>query len=195
MPLARLPRYKEFLQILRERLPDEKVSHCIFVAEYAASLATKAGVAHDDIVTAALLHDLCRTEEPENLLARARGYGIDISESAMEFPMLLHGPVAAEECRDELGVFEEDIYEAIYWHTTGRTGLGRTGQLLFLADFSEPTRKFPEAAEARALAREEGFEVAIRYVARTKLYFQQAHEVIDPNLEDFHLWLEKEYPG
>jgi predicted HD superfamily hydrolase involved in NAD metabolism len=195
MPLAKMPRYKEFLQCIRGRLPDEKVSHCIFVAEYAASLSAKAGVPHDEIVTAGMLHDLCRVDAPDLLLSRARGYGIDISEAALEFPMLLHGPVAAEECREDLGIWDDDVYEAIYWHTTGRPGLGRTGQLLFVADFSEPTRKFPEAAEARVLAREEGFESALRYVARTKLYFQRKKDVIDPNLEDFLHWIEQEYPA
>lgn len=195
MPITKVRRYKEFLQLLRERLPDEKVSHSIFVAEYAASLATLAGVPHDEMVTAAMLHDLCRTETQENLLIRARGYGLHVSDTALEAPMLLHGPVAAEECRAELGIDDEDIYEAIYWHTTGRPQWGRTGQLLFLADFSEPTRRFPEAARARALVRERGFEAALCYAAEAKLGFQKTRDVLEPNLAAFLLWLRKEYPA
>jgi predicted HD superfamily hydrolase involved in NAD metabolism len=188
-------RYKEFLGLLRENLPEDKVSHCIFVAEYAASLAVKAGVPHDEVVTAGMLHDLCRAQSGDVLLARARGYGLDISESQLQVPMLLHGPVAAEECRDELGIDDEDVYNAIYWHTTGRPGLGRTGQLIYLADFSEPTRKFPEAAKARTLAREQGFEAALRYVARAKFAHLQSKEVVDPIAEDFLHWVEQAYPA
>lgn len=195
MPIVKLPRYKEFLQLLRENLPEDKVSHSIFVAEYAASLALKAGVVHDNIVTAGMLHDLCRAQSGEVLLARARGYGLDISEAALTAPMLLHGPVAAEECRDELGIDDPDIYDAIFWHTTGTPGLGRTGLLLYLADFSEPTRKFPEAARARAIAREEGFEAALRYAARAKWDFMQGREIVDPIAEDFLHWVEREYPA
>lgn len=195
MPIASMPRYKEFLQLIRERLSDEKVSHSIFVAEYAASLAVKAGVPHDEIVTAGMLHDLCRNQSAEVLLTRARGYGIDISEAAFEMPLLLHGPVAAEECRDELGIWDDDVYDAIFWHTTGRAGLGRIGQLLFLADFSEPTRKFPEAAQARTLARTAGFEAALIYAARAKLDYLQSSAVIDHNLEDFLRYVELEYPA
>lgn len=195
MPIVRMRRYKEFLQLLREQLPEDKVSHSIFVAEYAASMAVKAGVSHDEVVTAGMLHDLCRAQSGEVLLARARGYGLDIGEAALQVPMLLHGPVAAEECREELGIEDEDIYNAIFWHTTGRPGLGRTGQLIYLADFSEPTRKFPEAARARALAREEGFEAALRYAARAKFEFLQSKEAVDPMAEDFLLWVEREYPA
>ena len=195
MPVARFPRYKEFLKLLRERLPDEKVTHSIFVAEYAASIAVRAGAPHDEVVTAGLLHDLCRAEDPEILLTRARGYGLDVSEVQLEMPALLHGPVAAEECRDELGIWDEDVYSAIYWHTTGHPGLGRIGQVLFLADFAEPSRKFPEAVEARILVREAGFEAALRFAARAKLEFQRTRPVIDPNLEDFLHWLDQEYPA
>lgn len=195
MPIVRMRRYREFLHLLRENLPEEKVSHCIFVAEYAASLAVKAGVFHDEVVTAGMLHDLCRAQSGEVLLARAQGYGLDISETALQVPMLLHGPVAAEECREELGIEDEDVYNAIYWHTTGCPGLGRTGQVIFLADFSEPTRKFPEAARARTIAREEGFEAALRYTVRAKLDYLQSKEIVDPMLEDFALWVEQEYPA
>lgn len=195
MPIVNFSRYKEFLQLLREQLPEEKVSHSIFVAEYAASLSAKVGVAHDAIVTAGMLHDLCRAQSGDVLLTRARGYGLDISEAAIQVPMLLHGPVAAEECREELGIWDQDVYDAIFWHTTGSPGLGRTGLLLYLADFSEPTRKFPEAAQARALMREQGFEAALRYTARAKFEHLQTKEVVDTTAEDFLYWVEQEYPA
>ena len=72
VPIAKMPRYKEFHHLLRDRLPEAKVSHCVFVAEYAASLAKTAGVDHDDAVTAGLLHDLCRTMPGDELLRQAR---------------------------------------------------------------------------------------------------------------------------
>jgi len=189
-----MARFKEFHFLLRDRLPEEKVSHCVFVAEYAASLAERVGVDHDEAVTAGLLHDLCRTEPGEDLLRRARGYGLPLSEAALEVPLLLHGPVAAEECKRDLNIASPSVYEAIYWHTTGRPDLDRLGQLLFLADFSEPTRRFPEAAQARALVRGEGFEAALHFVAEKKLVFQQAKAVVDPSLQAFQWWLQKAYP-
>lgn len=194
MPIAKMARYKEFHHLLRDRLPEEKVSHCIFVAEYAASLAGSIGVNHDDAVTAGMLHDLCRTEGGEALLHRARGYSLALSEAALEVPLLLHGPVAAEECKRDLGIDNPSVYEAIYWHTTGRPELDRLGQLIFLADFSEPTRTFPEAAEARALVRHSGFDAALHYVTEMKLRFQQTKAVVDPSLQAFQWWLQKAYP-
>lgn len=188
MPVANMPQSKEYLRCLRERLSDEKVSHCVFTAEYLSSFAGSLGISHDEAVTAGLLHDFCRDLNKEEMLQQARAYRIPISESQMEKPSLLHGPVSAEMCRREFGI-SDAVYEAIYWHTTGRPGLEILGQALYLADFAEPTRKFPEAAEAREWLRKQGFESALLYVAEMKIVFCQDKKVIDPNTQAFLLWL------
>lgn len=188
MPVVDMPQSKEYLLCLRERLSDEKVSHCVFTAEYLSSFAASLGISHDEAVTAGLLHDFCRDLNKEEMLQQARAYRIPISESQMEKPSLLHGPVSAEMCRREFGI-SEAVYEAIYWHTTGRPGLEILGQALYVADFAEPTRKYPEAAEARTHLRKQGFEAALLYVAEMKIVFCQDKKVVDPNTQAFLLWL------
>jgi predicted HD superfamily hydrolase involved in NAD metabolism len=192
MPIVSVPRYREFVSLLRKRLPGKRASHCIFVAEYIGSFAAKAGVDHDRAVTAGLLHDLCRTLTNEEMIQRARAYEIPIDDIAAERPILLHGPVAAEEIRRELDVDDEEIYEAIYWHTTGRPGLGRMGQALYVADFAEPTRTYPEAARTREILRADGFDAALRFVAETKSMMASKKATRSPDGEAFLLWLEKE---
>lgn len=193
MPLVKTARYKEFLALLRKRLPDDKVSHCVFVAEYMASFAGKIQVDHDAAVTAGLLHDLFRTEENEELLECAGRYRINISDEQHDRPVLLHGPVAAEYGKHELGIEDEDIYEAMYWHTTGRPGYCRVGQALYVADFSEPRRKYPEAVQARAILRKEGFDAALRYVVDVKNNFVQVKHGVHPDAYAFQLWVRREF--
>ncbi len=188
MPIAKTPQFKEYLRRLRERLTDDKISHCIFTAEYLSSFAATVGLDHDEAVTAGLLHDFARDLKKEAFLQQARLLHLPISESQLQKPSLLHGPVAAELCRNEFGI-SDAVHEAIYWHTTGRPGLGPLGQALYVADFAEPTRKFPEAAEARARLRKEGFNAALLYVAQQKILINRNKPVIDPNTEVFYLWL------
>ena len=84
VPVANMPQSKEYLRCLRERLSDEKVSHCVFTAEYLSSFAGSLGISHDEAVTAGLLHDFCRDLNKEEMLQQARAYRIPISESQME---------------------------------------------------------------------------------------------------------------
>ena len=182
-------RADEFLALLGERLPDKTLNHSISVAEFMRSFADAAGITDVQATTAGLLHDLCKAMQADELLAGARAYGLELTPLQREKPTLLHGPLAAEECRANLGVEDEEVIEAIRWHTTGRPGWGRVGLALYVADFSERLRTFPEAAEACALLREKGFEAAVRFVADRKLAHVRERFTPDPMSEAFAEWL------
>lgn len=172
-------------------LPEKRVRHVLGVAETAVDIARRFGLDEEKLETAALLHDLCRALSNAELLERAEEYALPISDVQRAKPMLLHGPVAAEEAQRGLGVTDPEVYEAIYWHTTGTPGLGLIGQALYIADFAEPTRDYPEAAEARALLDTEGFDATLRFVARQKCGLANKKKAgADPNTRAFLDWLE-----
>ena len=61
---------------------------------------------------------------------------------------LLHAKTGAEIARDVFGV-DEEIYRAIWWHTTGHAGMTLLEKIIYLADYMEPTRDFPGVEELR----------------------------------------------
>ena len=193
MPLSKMPRYKEFLQHLRGLLPEAKVSHSIFVAEYFSTFADLLEVDHDAAVTAGLLHDSFRVAAPEELLDKAREYGLPVEEEQRAHPILLHGPVAAEYGQRVLGVSDPAVYEAIYWHTTGKSQLGKLGQGLYVADFSEPLRSYDEAAEVREWVRKGSFGKAILRAAEAKAGFASQEGGASVEATAFLEWLRMEY--
>lgn len=193
MPIVKSPRAKEHLKLIRKRLPEGKVTHCVFAAEYISSFAPALGIDHDLAVDAALLHDICRMLEANEMLERAEYFGLPITDLHRKKPVLLHGPVAAEEIRNELGLDDPDLYEAVYWHTTGKPGLGSLALALIIADFAEPGRDYPESAHARELLRREGFGPALSYVAEARLTFNKRRTVSDPMAEEFLDWVRGKY--
>ncbi len=194
MPVAKAERSREFLARIRQTLGEKRVMHSVFVAEYFSSFAERAGLDHDEAVAAGLLHDLARSMNGEELLAQARARRIPLGEAQLLKPLLLHGPVAAENCREEFGV-SDDVHEAVYWHTTGRPGMGRLAQGLCVADFSEPSRDYPEAAQARDILRKSGFGPAVLYVFEKKVEFGRSKEVTDPNTAATLFWLREHPPA
>lgn len=191
--MIEVPGAKGYVELLRKRLPAKRAQHAVFVAEYISSFAERAGVDRNLAVTAALLHDICRTLDNTEMLRRARAYGISMTELYLKKPSLLHGPVAAEELRQEMGINEPDVYEAVYWHTTGRPGYCRLGQALYVADFAEPSREYEQAQVTRELLRKESFEAALRYAAATRWEFHKRKDVCDPSGWEFLCWVEKEF--
>lgn len=191
-PLLQTRNAQEFIRLLRQRIPEETVAHSISAAEFMVSYAAEAGITRDQAETAGLLHDLCKGMDGPGLLAAAHEYGIAVNDVQRAKPKLLHGAVAAEECLRRGLIDDPHVYEAVYWHTTGRPRLGNVGLALYIADFAEPLRTVPEAAEARALLRSRGFGEALRYVSKHKLDYVRTKRRFDPSTEAFHTWLETE---
>jgi HD superfamily phosphohydrolase YqeK len=87
---------------------------------------------------AARLHDALRDSGPDELRLLC-----DLDWPAS----LLHGPACAARLRGE-GVRDEELLQAIAYHSVGHPELQRLGQYLYLADFLEPGRAYlPEVRE------------------------------------------------
>jgi predicted HD superfamily hydrolase involved in NAD metabolism len=66
---------------------------------------------------------------------------------------LTHRMLGAEAARRDFGVYDEEILQAIRYHTGGHGAMTVLDKIILLADFNEPTRDdYPGLAEIRALA-------------------------------------------
>jgi predicted HD superfamily hydrolase involved in NAD metabolism len=187
-----LPKAAEYADGLAARLPKKQVRHVLSVADWAVEIAQRLGVDWEAVAVAAYLHDWHKKTPPEELLRLAHAYGVPVTEVFAQKPKLLHGPVAAETARRELGINDAGILDAIAWHTTGKPGLGPVGLVLYIADFSEPLRAHPESDEARAIFEEEGALAALRYIALAKLEHAAEKPPVDPNTAAFDAWLHED---
>ncbi len=103
---------------------------------------------------AAAAHDIARAEANHLLLAEAQTAGLPITNVDEDNPMLLHGPVGAERLRANLGVNDEEILEAVYWHTTALATMGSIAKVVFLADKMDLSKasRYPHIGRVRELA-------------------------------------------
>ena len=81
--------------------------------------------------------------------------GLVVGEFERERPILLHGPVAAQFARRDLGVKDGEILAAVRAHTTGEPEMGPLALTLFVADKIEPEREGPGVEDLRELARKD----------------------------------------
>jgi len=189
------PEHERIVSLLRVRLKDKRLAHALSVAEHLDTFGPALGIDRSRLMTAALLHDLCRNFDDETMLERAKEYGIRPDAIQLARPILLHGPVAAEEARRALKLDDDEIYEAVYWHTTGRPGLGLLGRALMVADFSEPLRSYPEAAETRDALACGGFDAALRHMAEAKQGFSKKKAQPHPQGAAFCRWVAEGCPA
>lgn len=102
---------------------------------------------------AALLHDLTKEYPCEKQLKIVAESGIIVSDCEKASSALLHAASAAALLgRDPAyaAFADPDILDAVRWHTTGRAGMSTMAQIIFLADYIEPTRTHAACAALRA---------------------------------------------
>jgi predicted HD superfamily hydrolase involved in NAD metabolism len=156
--------------LARSRLSERRYEHTLRVADTAEDLALAHDLDAQRARLAALLHDAAREMGPEEFLNLAQEWHLQVGDPERQSPKLLHGPVAAELARRELGVDDEEVLEAIRTHTTGRTGMGPLALVLYVADKIEPARDYPSVGRLRTLARED-----LRWAAEESLRRAIAH--------------------
>ena len=136
----------------RERLSNRRYAHTLRVAETAERIAEIHGLDSKKARLAGLLHDAAREVGKEELLRVAEEDDLAVGDFEHERPMLLHGRVAAELARRDLGVKDGEILDAVRAHTTGEPEMGPLALTLFVADKVEPGREGPSVEDLRELA-------------------------------------------
>ncbi len=138
-----------------ELISERRMKHTLAVAEEAKKLARLFDMSDDDclkLYAAGLLHDITKECPFENQLEICRKFGEKWSESDEKSPKVFHSITGALMARKLFfDVADDDICLAIRSHTTGRAGMNLMEKLLYLADYIEPTRTFPDCVELRKM--------------------------------------------
>ena len=172
----------------------KRIPHIRGCEEEAVRLARRWGADEEHARRAAILHDCTKYLELDEQLQLCAKYGIVLDELEQQAVKLLHSKTGACVARHVYGV-SDDIYEAIFWHTTGKADMTLLEKLLYIADYMEPTRDFPGVERLRALAYEDldaavllGCEMSIQEMAERGL-------PVHPNTVKARDWLRSKTKG
>ena len=139
---------EELRPIALSFLKPKRMPHVLGTEHEAAVLARRYGADVTSARIAALLHDCTKKLSMEEQLALCEQYGIALDELERKNLKLLHAKTGAAIARDLFGVSDE-IYWAIYWHTTGKADMTKLEKVIYLADYIEPSRDFPGVEKLR----------------------------------------------
>lgn len=134
----------ELYPILRRK----RLLHTLNTGLLSAHLALIHGADVNKALIAGELHD-CAKELPEDeqrRLAQAR-----CGDLFTDFK-LLHSPAGATMAKEKFGIEDEEILNAITYHTTGRGDMPTLDRIVYLADKIEPSRTYADLSEMRKVA-------------------------------------------
>ncbi|MFS1513576.1 bis(5'-nucleosyl)-tetraphosphatase (symmetrical) YqeK [Chengkuizengella sp. SCS-71B] len=160
----------KFIQAVQQQMPNKRWLHTLGVMETSVALAEQYGADPVKADLAALLHDYCKywpTERQKEWVIKEH-----LPVELLQYDkQLWHGPVAAEIVQQEFSIKDEDVINAIRYHTSGRKNMSMLEKVVCLADYMEPGRDFPGVEQIRELSKESiekaliaGFDSTIRFL-------------------------------
>lgn len=143
------------LTALREavvnRLSQKRYTHTAAVEDMVIRLATL--YCPEEIPTlraAALLHDLTKEYDLDAQLEICHRFSIPVEPGDRFAYKTLHAKTAAALIPVEFPAYaDERVISAVRWHTTGRAGMTLPERLLYLADYIDDSRLFPDCVRLR----------------------------------------------
>ena len=159
-----------FLQIqylpYLDNLSEYRRVHSLNVSAEAVRYAEKYGGDVEKARLAGLLHDVTKETDFDTQLQIIENGGIMLTELEKRSPKLWHAISGACYVRDVIGIDDEDIFNAIRFHTTARAGMSQLEKIIFLADFTSAERDYPDIDVIREHAEhsiEEGMLYGIKF--------------------------------
>ena len=132
-------------------IQQKRVPHVMGVEEEAIKLARRWGADPELARHAAILHDCTKYWDLEQHTACCRKYGVELDELEQRAVKLLHSKTGACIAKYVFGEPEE-VYQAIFWHTTGKADMSLLDKVIYMADYIEPNRDFDGVEELRRMA-------------------------------------------
>lgn len=133
--------YSEIRVKLSELLNRKRFVHSINVAIEAEKLAKTYGFDPKKAYLAGMLHDCVKCLEIPTMEKYIEIYNLKFDDVTMSEKKLWHAPIGANFVEYEFGINDDEIFDAIFYHTTSKPDMSLLTKIIFLADHIEPGRK------------------------------------------------------
>lgn len=131
-------------------LEEKRFAHTLGVCAAAVKMAGVYKENPEKAYVAALLHDCAKNIPEDEMYELCEEKNVELDEYEKRMPALVHAKLGAQIAKEKYGVFDEDIINAVRWHTLGRKEMSRLEKIIFVADMVEENRKFPGVDRLRA---------------------------------------------
>ncbi len=151
---------KDYDEIISVRMKSARYKHSKNVSKEAVRLAKKYGADVHKAEVAGILHDITKESSQEEQFDIIKKAGIELTELEKTTPKLWHAISGSAYLKVVLGIDDEDILNAVRYHTTGREGMSLLEKVIFIADFTSEERDYNGVEKMRKAA-DKGLEEAM----------------------------------
>lgn len=173
--------FNKIREQMRDTLDGKRYEHTLGVAYTASCLAMRYQCDIQEAMLAGLLHDCAKSLSDKKKLSICEKNDILVTKAEEKNPSLLHAKVGAYLASTKYDVENEDVLNAIRFHTTGRPAMTLLEKIIYIADYMEPNRKqAPNLEEVRQLAFQDIDKALLQILSDTLNYLKECNHDIDP---------------
>ncbi len=159
-----------FVPKIRSYLTERRFAHSFNVASLSYEIAKRNGVEHPErAFKAGLLHDIGKKYEQDAIIK-------DHYPEYIDYPKpILHQFIGEYLAKKDFEVVDEEILEAIKYHTTGKPNMGKLAKIIYAADKIEPGRGFDSSDLIKAMM--EDIDKGFVTVLKANVEYFQDHSI------------------
>lgn len=172
---------QDMIKKLAENLDHKRFQHSINVMDEAEKMAIHYGADAKKAIIAGLLHDCGKNCSGTRMTEFLEFVGHTPDTIEKIHPKLLHGLAGTCIAEREYGVDDAEILSAIRWHTTGKEEMTKLEKIIFVADYIEIGRVFPEVVRLREVAWHDLDEAVLMCADLTISHIIRKGGLIHPN--------------
>lgn len=134
--------YEDYKNLIKGRMSEHRYIHSVNVAKQAVRLAKIYGCDEEKAKIAGILHDITKETPFDEQLKIISDGGIILDEFEKDSQKLWHPISGAAYIKTVLNIDDEDIFNAVRYHTTGRANMSLLEKVIFVADFTGEERNY-----------------------------------------------------
>lgn len=143
--------YKEIENVLKKMLPERRLEHSLNVSKCAVKLSEIYKCDKEKAEIAGLVHDCAKYFTDKQIEDCVRKFNIELDSLEVNNIALSHSIIGSYVAKELFNIDDEEIINAIKYHTTGRENMSLLEKIIYMADLIEEGRKFPRVEELREL--------------------------------------------
>lgn len=172
---------REIKRKVKAALDKERYQHTLGVAYTASAIAMRYAVDFDKAFLAGIVHDCAKNIPNDEKYSMCKKYKVDLTETEKNVPALVHAKLGAYLAESLYGIKDQEILNAVRYHTTGRPGMSLYEKIIFVSDYIEPGRNSqPNLQEIRQMAFMDLDIALLRILTDTINYLNHKSAVMDP---------------
>ena len=185
--------FNELKEIVKSKMSLKRFTHTLGVVEMSEKLAKIYNANIQKCKVAALLHDICKEMDMEYIKNICKNnFMNELSEEDLENNEILHGFAGAYYVKNELGINDKEILNAIKYHTVGAKDMTLLEKIVYIADAIEYGRNYPSVVEIREETFKNLDKGILMEIEHKEEYLESIGKKSHPNTDKFKKEILKE---